>query len=45
MELIYQSRHNELDMFVWVSVEQYNAHASDMGVPDLPTEVHHNTEI
>lgn len=45
MELIYQNRHTELDLFVWDCVENYNKHASDMGVPDLPTEVHHNTEF
>ena len=45
MELIYQNRHTELDMFVWDCVEQYNDHAPDMGVPNLPTEVDHNTEF
>lgn len=45
MELIYQNRHTELDMFVWDCVSEYNQHASDMGVPDLPEVVSHNTEF
>lgn len=45
MELIYQNRHTELDLFVWDCVSEYNDHASEMGVPNLPDEVEHNTEF
>ena len=43
MELIYQNRHTELDLFVWDCVEEYNKNASEIGVPNLPTSVEHNT--
>ena len=45
LELIYQNRHTELDRFVWDCVEQYNDHAPDMGVPNLPVMVDNNTEF
>ncbi len=45
IELIYQNRHTELDMFVWDCVEQYNEHAPEMGVPNLPASVDNNTEF
>ena len=45
IELIYQNRHTELDMFVWDCVDQYNINAPEMGVPNLPAEVQHNTDF
>ena len=45
MELIYQSRHTELDRFVWDCVAQYNEHAPDLGVPDLPVMIENNTDF
>ena len=45
IELIYQNRHTELDMFVWDCVDHYNNHASEMGVPNLPEQVEHNTDF
>jgi hypothetical protein len=45
IELIYQNRHTELDMFVWDCVDHYNNHASEMGVPNLPEQVDHNTDF
>ena len=45
MELIYQSRHTDLDRFVWDCVTQYNEHAPDLGVPDLPVVIENNTDF
>ncbi len=45
MELIYQNRHTELDMFVWDCVKEYNQYAGDMGVPNLPEIVEQNTDF
>ena len=45
MELIYQNRHTELDLFVWDCVDEYNKCASDMGVPNLPEKINYNTDF
>ena len=45
MELIYQNRHTELDLFVWDCVDEYNKCASDMGVPNLPEKITYNTDF
>jgi len=45
IELIYQNRHTELDMFVWDCVDHYNNHAGEMGVPNLPEQVDNNTDF
>jgi len=45
MELIYQNRHTELDLFVWDCVDEYNNCASDMGVPNLPEKITYNTDF